>query len=98
MKTLIKGVITGVLISFATLGFTGLFGETDGDVLSLQGNTRPELSNYIQVIKSQSMVAFNLTELEACEDIIETTLPFQSNYKDCENRVKATYSKIESFL
>tara|TARA_B100000073_G_C23721213_1_gene567737 strand:- start:899 stop:1204 length:306 start_codon:yes stop_codon:yes gene_type:complete len=98
MNVMIKAMLSSVLIIMSLVSFTNIIaGESDG-FGSIEGdNNRIQLITYIKEMQSQDfkeVYASHNIFLENCAEVISNTLPFQSDYKQCEIKVKEVYSEF----
>jgi hypothetical protein len=93
MNMFFKSIISSIVIGISVVSFVDIVAEneTSAEDMFDNGNTKPMLASYIDVMKEHSQVAiaeekyaFNLIN---CEEVIKTALPFQEDYKGCENNI-----------
>lgn len=98
MNVIIKAILSSVLIMMALLSFTDILaGESDGIEALESDNNRVQLITYIKEMQSQDskeLYASHDSFLENCVEVISNTLPFQSDYKQCEVKVKEVYNEF----
>jgi hypothetical protein len=95
MNVLIKSVLSIILITFTITSFTNILaGESDGSNTLESDSNHFQLNVYIKEMQSNNsnvLYASHNETLEDCLKVINNTLPFQSNYKQCEIKIKEVY-------
>ena len=98
MNVMIKAVLSSVLIMMSLVSFTNILAGKSNGIDSLEGdNNRVQLITYIKEMQSQDSkksYASHNEFLDNCAEVISNTLPFQSDYKKCEVKVKEVYNEF----